>query len=103
MVERSITFLPNEIDVRFRNALVKGELEEFDELLEDAEKDNQPISQPVELENVEQESTLMHDKASEPENEHVQPEIVVEEDTGGCGRRIRKASAHICRILDGEG
>jgi hypothetical protein len=39
------------VDVQIGNAPVEGELEGFDEILEHAEKGDQPISQPAGLEN----------------------------------------------------
>jgi len=91
-VERSVTFIPEEVDVRIGNAPVEGEMEDFDEILEHADEGNQPIPQPAELKNIEHlispppynPPAVEDDKtdAIEP----IQPEIVAEEETGGRGK-----------------
>lgn len=107
-VERSVTFIPEEVDVRVGNAPVEGEMEDFDEILEHADKGNQPIPQPAELENIEHSISPPHNKPptvedDEPEAiEPIQPEVA-EQETGGRGKRIRKESGYVRRIREGEG
>ena len=87
MAERSVTFIP-EVDVQIGNAPVEGELEGFEEILEHAEKGDQPISQPAELKNVEPQpkepSTLGNEDQQAPAS--TKPEVITEEDTGGQGK-----------------
>jgi transposase InsO family protein len=47
-VERSVTFVPAEVDIRIGNVPVEGEMEDFDEILEEVNEGNQPI--PPEME-----------------------------------------------------
>ena len=105
-VERSVTFVPKEIDIRIGNVPVEGKIED---LLEEVDEHTQPISPEIKCsaKNPDRPATPQAEEASNnktPEpSEHVQPEIVAEEDTGGRGKRIRKESAYVRRIQEGEG
>ena len=99
-VERSVTFIPEEVDVRIGNAPVEGEMEDFNEILEHAGEGNQPIPQPAELENVERPISPPPEKPPTVEDneqealEPIQPKIV-EEEINGRGKRIRKESGYV--------
>jgi hypothetical protein len=110
-VERSVTFVPDEADIRIGNAPVEGEMEEFHELEQADKEGNQPIPQlfdpEPEPEDIDRPNTPQTNDADNeievPEPaDHVQPEIVAEEETGGRGKRIRKESAYVRGIREGE-
>jgi hypothetical protein len=48
-VERSITFIPEEVDIQIGNAPVEGEMKNIDELVEEADKSDQPIPNRLNL------------------------------------------------------
>ena len=68
--ERSVTFIPEEVDVQIGNAPVEGEWEEVEEVLEHAEKGNQPIPQPAE-----------HETSNQEAPASAEHEVIVEEST----------------------
>ena len=88
-IERSVTFVPAEVDVRIGNAPVEGEMEDFNEILEEVNEGNQPIPPEMEhpADDLDRPKTPQAEEPSDDEipepPEHVQPEIVAEEDTGG--------------------
>lgn len=96
-VERSINFIPDDVDIQIGNVPVDGENETFENLLEHV--DNQPIHQSTEHGNNEHPATSSTKVPTAIENE---PEIAAEV-TSGCGKRIQKESAYVRRIREGEG
>jgi hypothetical protein len=108
-IKRSVTFVPTEVDVQIGTAPVEGEREDFDEILEEVDKGNQPI--PLEVKHpaddldhpiMPQAKEPSPDKIPKPP-EHIQPEIVAEDDTRGRGKQIWKESAYVRRIQEGDG
>jgi hypothetical protein len=69
-VERSVTFVPAEVDVRIVNVPVEGEMEDFDEILEEVNKGNQPIPSEMQhpADDLDCPNTL---QAEEPSNDKV--------------------------------
>ena len=88
-IERSITFIPTEVDIWIGNVPIEGEMEDFEEILEEVNEGNQPILSKIEyLANDSNhpnrpQAEEMSDNEVPESSEHVQPEIIAEEDTGG--------------------
>jgi len=106
-VERSVTFIPDEVDVRIGNVPVEGEIEDFEKIQDELEEGNQPIPQPAELEHAERPNLPLpeppvYENQDADADVPAQPEIVAEEDTGGQGKRIWKESSYIRHIREGE-
>ena len=106
-VERNITIIPNEVDIRIGNEPVEGEKEDFDELLQQAEnvkEDNLPIPQPpdTEMEDIDHMNTPESENDVAEPPDHAQPEVAMDEESSGRGKRVRKPSAYVRSILEGE-
>ena len=92
MAERSVTFIPEEVDVQIGNAPVEGEWEQVEEVLEHAKKGNQPIPQPTE-----------HETSNQEAPASAKPKVIIEESTSGRGKQIQKETAYIHQIREGKG
>jgi hypothetical protein len=76
------------VDIQIRNALVEGEREGFEALLEHVNEDNQLIPQLAKPENDQRPVTSPIEIPTTVEHEPTQPKVVITEDNGGHGRQI---------------